>query len=85
MSTKPKPLHVYKCEITSFMGEGMLSYSFDYAEITAESKAEAVRMASLEVDHFRTCKVEQRLDAKPGAVKGIKWLSPFKNAEEALR
>ena len=85
MSAKPKPLHVYTCQITSYVGAGMLSYSIDYAEITAESKAEAARIAAASVKYFRTCKAELMIDAKPGATKGIKWLETYKNAWEEMQ
>lgn len=74
MNAKTKPLHVYKCTITHWDQPGSLSYGFLFAAITAESKAAAVRMAAANVENFRTCKVEQVVDAKPGATAGIKGL-----------
>lgn len=85
MSAKPKPLHVYTCQITSYVGAGMLSYSIDYAEITAESKAEAAQIAAASVEYFRTCKAELKSGAQPGDSKGIKWLEPYKSAQEEMQ
>ena len=63
MNAKTKPLHVYKCTVTHWDQPGSLSYGFLFAAITAESKAAAVRMAAANVENFRTCKVEQVVDA----------------------
>lgn len=69
-----KELHRYKCEVQEHLSEGSLSYVIRYAAITAESKAEAKRIAAQNVKHFKLCKVEQVTEAQPDAAKGIEWL-----------
>lgn len=76
-----KRLMRYKCVIENYLSEpteANLKYggSFEilYAEITAETKAEAMRMASTSVENFKRCKIEQSVIADPDAFKGVRWL-----------
>lgn len=63
-----KVLKCYKCEV--HYGIMKLSYGIRFLKITAYSKAEAMRIAAANTDHFKRCKVEQVLDAAPDAVHG---------------
>lgn len=67
-------MKTYKTEIHEAVSDSGLSYSIKYAEITADSKAEAMRMAAQSVEHFKRCKIEQSVIAKPDAIKGVQWL-----------
>lgn len=69
-----KKLNVYRCEIQRFLGEGMLSYGYYYADIIAESGAEARRIAVQNSECFKCCKIESSQPADENAEKGIKWL-----------
>ena len=69
-----KTLQVYRCMIENYLADAKFSFEIKYAEITAETKAEALRMAELSVEHFKRCKIEQTVDANPDAFKGVQWL-----------
>lgn len=71
-----KRLMCYKCVIENYFSEPSKggSYEIMYAEITAETKAEAMRMASMSVEHFKRCKIEQSVIAESDAIKGVQWL-----------
>lgn len=69
-----KELKGFKCQITHYLTEGNSSFGYLFATITATSKAEAQRIAAANVSQYRSCKVEQVVDAAPGAVKGIAWI-----------
>lgn len=69
-----KTLNTYKVRIHDGCSEKTLSYEIKFAEITAETKAEAMRMAAKSVDKFMRCVVEQVVEADPDAVKGVQWL-----------
>ena len=67
-------MKAYKCEVQEYFWEGALSYHLRYAIITADSKAEAKRIAAANVKHFKLCKIECEVELKPDAQKGIEWL-----------
>ena len=67
-------MKTYKTEIHEAVSDSGLSYSIKYAEITADSKAEAMRMAAQSVDNFKRCIVVQTVDADPDAIEGVQWL-----------
>lgn len=69
-----KRLIRYKCVIENYLADAKSSFEIKYAEITAETKAEAMRMASTSVENFKRCKIEQSLIADPDAIKGVQWL-----------
>ena len=69
-----KSLLTYKVEIHDAFWEGSLSYVIRYAEIIAETKAEAMRLAAQSCKHFKRCKIEQSALAAPDAVKGVQWI-----------
>ena len=69
-----KRLIRYKCMIENYLTDAKGSFEIMYAEITAETKAEAMRMASTSVENFKRCKIEQSVIADPDAIKGVQWL-----------
>ena len=69
-----KTLQVYRCVIENYLADAKYSFEIKYAEITAETKAEALRMAELSVERFKRCKIEQTVAADPDAIKGVQWL-----------
>lgn len=76
-----KRLMRYKCVIENYLSEPTEAYlkyggSFEirYAEITAETKSEAMRMESKSVQHFKRCKIEQSVIAEVDALKSVQWL-----------
>lgn len=70
-----KKLQKYKCTVEEWMYEDRKgSFSLYFAEIIAESKAEAGRIAAKNVKNFKKCKVEQVVPCAPDAVKGIRWI-----------
>ena len=71
-----KRLIRYKCMIEKYLADAKGSFEIMYAEITAETKAEAMRMAStsVEINNFKRCKIEQSVIADPDAIKGVQWL-----------
>ena len=70
-----KKLQKYKCTVEEWLdGDRKGSYSLYFAEIIAESKAEAGRIAAKNVKNFKKCKVEQVVPCAQDAVKGIRWI-----------
>lgn len=69
-----KELKGFKCQITHYLSENSSSFGYLFATITAASKAEAQKIAAANVKLYRSCKVEQVVNAAPGAVKGIVWI-----------
>lgn len=70
-----KILRCYKMTITRWLEDGALSYERLYAAVYEQSKAAAMRLAAENVKNFRSCKVEQVVNAEPGAAIGIKWIT----------
>lgn len=69
-----KRLIRYKCVIENYLADAKNSFEIRYAEITAETKAEAMRMASTSVENFKRCKIEQAVAVDPDAIKDVQWL-----------
>lgn len=67
-------MKAYKCEVQEYFSAGSLSYHLRYAIITADSRAEAKRIAAANVKYYKLCKIEREVELKPDAQKGIEWL-----------